>query len=110
MNFKDWYRCEPAKYWQPDKARHIEQDIISNPSKYNDYLGSEKMDGNWCRVLIGNDNVLIQSRTISKKTGEYGDLTEKVPHIVELIKQLPKETVILGELCYMELNKHSDKY
>lgn len=110
MEFIDWYRSEPSKYWQPDKSKHIEQDIVSNPEKYVDYLASEKMDGNWCRVLINNtNNVLIQSRTISKKTGEYGDLTEKVPHIVEYMKTLPKETVILGELCYMELEKHSDE-
>ena len=110
MELNEWYRSTPAKYWQPDKSKHIEQDIISNPDKYSNYLASEKMDGNWTRWIINeNHQVTVQSRTISKKTNEYGDLTEKVPHLTKLISELPANTVILGELCYMELNKHSDE-
>lgn len=110
MKLQDWYESSPAKYWQPDKARHIEQDILTDPVKYSEYLGTYKMDGNWSRWIIDKDNnIRVQSRTVSKKTGEYGDLTEKVPHLVQVLKALPPETVILGEICYPELNKHSDE-
>ena len=109
-SIKEWYNSVPMRYWQPSKDKNVEQDILMNPSKYSNYIGTKKMDGQWTRVIVDENNeVTVQSRTVSKKTGTYGDLTEKVPHLVELFKMLPPETVILGELCYWELDKHSDE-
>lgn len=110
MELREWYESTPAKYWQPDKSKHIEQDIISNPAKYDEYLATYKMDGNWSRWIVdGDGNIKVQSRTISKKTGEYGDLTDKVPHLVHIMKMLPRNSVVLGEICYPQLSKHSDE-
>lgn len=107
MELKDFYRSEPQKYWTPPKNKNIESDILTNPEKYSSYIGMYKMDGNWSRVIIDeNNNVTIQSRTISKVTGNYSEKTEHVPHLVKLFQSLnmPK-TVILGELCYWDLHK-----
>ena len=107
MDIKDWYNSEPAKYWQPDKSRHIELDIIENPSKYDEYIGSYKKDGEWARVIIDDGSVIVQSRSISKVTGTYGRKEELIPHLVELFKKLPNNTVLLGELYFNDLSKHS---
>ena len=107
MILQDFYNSEPQKYWTPPKSKHIEADIITNPSKYQDYIGMYKMDGNWSRVIIDNENnVTIQSRTISKTTGTYSEKTEHLPLLVELFKSLNiPGSVLLGEICYWDLSK-----
>jgi ATP-dependent DNA ligase len=46
--------------------------------------------------------ILIRSRSISKKTGAYGDKTAHLPHLVEEMELWPDNTVILGEVCWGE--------
>ena len=78
------------------------QEMIFNHN--NDFIATEKRDGEWCRAIIDEvGNVLLQSRTISKVTGEYGDKTLHVPHIVEDLRKLPHGTVLLGELCFRDV-------
>lgn len=108
MKFNDIYTSEPMKYYAPTAANRIDLDVLSNPKNYIDYIATTKYDGEWCRVIVDEDhNVKIQSRTISKVTGEYGDKTELVPHLVEVLKNLPKNTVLLGELCFEDITKTS---
>lgn len=103
----DYINMEPMRYWQPDSELRIEEDVLNNPEKYSDYIGSFKKDGEWSRVIKVNSEVIIQSRSISKKTGEYARKDQSLPHLVEVFKKLPNNTVILGEICYDDLYKRS---
>lgn len=107
MEFNEFYKSEPMKYWMPPKERHIELDIIEHPDKYSNYIGAEKKDGEWSRVMKNNGVVIIQSRSVSKVTGEYGRKEQNLPQLVELFKNLPDHTVLLGELYFEDLSKHS---
>ena len=75
------------------------QEMIQNTN--NDCIATLKSDGEWCRAIIDqNGNVILQSRSISKVTGKYGDKTAHVPHIIEALKSAKPCTVLLGELCF----------
>lgn len=93
---------KPGKYWSlPKNKKHL----IDNYLVSEDYLPMVKVDGYWSRIII-TDEVLIQSRGISKVTNTYGDYTPLVPHIAEeLKKSYPSGTVLLGELAYDDLSR-----
>ena len=92
---------EPMKYWamppamdKSTRKSHLEKMITSG-----DYVYSLKSDGNWARAIIGSDNNVLQSRGISKVTGKYGELQDKVFFWEEMCNSFEKTTVVLGELC-----------
>jgi ATP-dependent DNA ligase len=97
----------PMKYYQPlDYNNQKAKDMILN--KDQNYIATRKNDGEWCRIIKDTDgNIKAQSRSISKVTGEYGDKTEHIPHILEEMKSFPNETVLLGELCFEDVTKTS---
>lgn len=86
-----------SKYTAEDKAREINNCINSN-----EYIASEKIDGHYNRTVINFDSELrMESRTVSKVTGEHSDKKDHVPHISNFLKNnLPNGTVIIGELYY----------
>jgi ATP-dependent DNA ligase len=47
---------------------------------------------------IDDEHIYLFGRTKSKKTGELTEKSENVPHIIEWAKQLPDETVLIGEI------------
>lgn len=107
----DYFTMEPMKYWSfpasktPDeRIKHLEKMIIKD-----EYIYSQKFDGNWCRVVLTKERKAIQTRGISKKTGEYGEIQEKVTWWGELVNALSdlKDTVFLGEVC-MEGGRDKD--
>ena len=106
-NFDKFYTMTPMKYYQPlDYKNQKAQDMIADAG--HNYIATRKNDGEWCRLIIDADgNVKAQSRSISKVTGEYGDKTELIPHIVEEFSHYPRETVLLGELCFTNPEKTS---
>lgn len=83
----------PSSYSKERKESEILTRIASD-----DYIASLKKDGHYNRTVIANGRIAMQSRTISKVTGEYADKTAHVPHIVDSLKKLPEGTVIIGEL------------
>lgn len=91
----------PMKYYNNEAASQKRSDMINN--KDDLYIASVKKDGDWAMLIHYNKgHNLIRSRSISKVTGVYGDYTEKVPHICELMDKLPPQTVLLAELCWDE--------
>ena len=100
----DYKNKSPMFYWS----------IAANPSsntlkKYNqaldgdDYILTKKRDGALYRALISEKEVIFQSRTVSKKTGEYVEKQENIPHICEALQTIfPPETIFVGEVCYPE--------
>ena len=96
----DFFSMEPMKYWAPPssmdantKRQHLEQMINSHQ-----YLWSQKYDGNWSRAIITPERTALQTRGISKKTGTYGEIQNKVFFWDDIIKAFSKDTIILGEV------------
>lgn len=103
--YEKFSNMEPMKYYENDLNLAKAQDILNN--KDNGYIASLKRDGEWARVIILENSVLVQSRSVSKITGRYGDKTALIPHLIEEFKQLPIGTVILGELAFPDITKTS---
>ena len=96
----NFFSMEPMKYWAPPssmdantKRQHLEQMINSHQ-----YLWSQKYDGNWSRAIITPERAALQTRGISKKTGTYGEIQNKVFFWDDIIKAFSKDTIILGEI------------
>lgn len=97
----DYFNDEPMRYWAPTstmsaetKRARLEQMIISGQ-----YIWSQKYDGNWSRAVITADRSALQTRGISKKTGTYGEIQNKVFFWNNVVKAFNKgTTVILGEV------------
>lgn len=104
---ENWKNKTPGKYYKAAKTASAKLKVES-ALKGDEYYGVVKYDGEWCRVIKENDdNILFQSRSLSKVTGEYGDKTLHLPHLVEEMKNFPNGTVLLGELCFLDPNKTS---
>lgn len=98
---------DPMRYYdnpEPNTPSAIQKrdDMISN--KDGLYIASEKHDGDWGMFIhYSKGHNLIRSRSISKVTGAYGVLTEKLPHLVEEMDAYwPDNTVVLAEICWDE--------
>lgn len=97
----DYFSIEPMRYWAPassmspdSKRQHLEQMIAAG-----NYIWSQKFDGNWSRAVITSNRNALQTRGISKKTGTYGEVQNKVFFWNDVVKAFNKgDTVILGEI------------
>jgi len=105
--FKSFYNQVPQKYYDSkDHSLLKAQAMITN--KDNGYRGFLKADGEWSRAIIMQNEVVLQSRSKSTVTGEYGIKTDHVPHIAaELLSNYPEGTVLLGELSFRDITKTS---
>ena len=106
MNFDydKFYHLQPMRYFDAGANINSEKAEAMLTNKNNNYIATMKSDGEWCRIIVDVNRTVAQSRNISKVTGEYGDKTLLIPHIIEEVKQLPNGTVLLGELCFAEWN------
>lgn len=97
----DYFSIEPMKYWAPTssmssatKRQHLEQMAASG-----NYIWSRKYDGNWSRAVITANRNALQTRGISKKTGTYGEIQNKVFFWKNVVNAFQNgDTVILGEV------------
>ena len=97
----DYFSMEPMRYWAPassmspdSKRQHLEQMIAAG-----NYIWSQKYDGNWARAVVTSSRTALQTRGISKKTGTYGEVQNKVFFWNDIVKAFNKgDTVILGEI------------
>lgn len=94
------FNMEPMRYWAPissmspeTKRQHLEQMINSG-----EYIWSQKYDGNWSRAIITPNHSALQTRGISKKTGTYGEIQNKVFFWEDIAQAFENDTVILGEV------------
>lgn len=108
MKIENFKTMEPMKYYdcplpKTDSAKQKRLDMIEN--KDDQYIATTKNDGDWGLFIhYEKDNNLIRSRSISKVTGEYGNYTAKLPHLIEEMNKWPDNTVILAEICWNEPN------
>lgn len=91
---------EPMKYWSMGASLTLEQkrEKINNLLMTKGWIFSEKYDGDLCRIIWDDGEVVAQSRSISKKTGTYGDLTNKLMFIDEIRTAFSDTTVLIGEV------------
>lgn len=107
-NFEKFYTMTPMKYYDcgGDFSKAKAQAMLTNED--NNYIATKKNDGEWCRIIKdANGFIKAQSRSVSKVTGEYGDKTEHIPHIIDEMNSYPCETVLIGELCFEDITKTS---
>lgn len=103
FDYDKYKNALPGKYWSlpANKKNELESHLVSE-----NYIPMIKYDGYWARAIVMKDEVLIQSRGISKVTGTYGDYTPLVPHIAaELLATFPEGTVVIGELAFNDLSR-----
>lgn len=89
------YQLEPMKYnGKPSQA------LIDEAFKGNgQWVAQQKYDGAlYMLEKIDNDHIYLFARTKSRKTGELVEKSANVPHIIQWAKNLPDDTVLLGEI------------
>lgn len=97
----NYFELGVQKYWAPTSSmsaetrrQHLEQMAISG-----NYLWAEKFDGNFSRGVITSERSALQTRGISRVTGTYSELQEKVFFWDSVVNAFQHgDTVILGEL------------
>lgn len=97
----NFYDMPPMKYWAPGtsmpKNEFIER--LKLLAANGQYLASEKFDGNWSRGIINPaDRSILQSRGISKTTGTFSELQDKVLWWPSVEGAFHNTTVLLGEI------------
>lgn len=110
ISFDYFANLAPQKYYDnKDKTPSAiakREAMLSN--KDYEYVATPKFDGEWCMLIKAEGKILARSRSISKVTGTYGDYTQKIPHIIDQFDQFfPNGTVLIGELCFAEVDKTS---
>lgn len=87
------YSTFPSSYSRQEKREKL--DLLINS---NSMIFSEKYDGNLCRFIAEDGDILCQTRTISKQTGQYGELQNKIAYIDDFKNKFEQLTVFLGEI------------
>ena len=96
----NYFESEPMKYFAPPASmnkdmRHLKLEQMATS---HNYLFGLKTDGNWSRAVITPERNALQTRGISKKTGTYGEIQDKVLFWNDVVKTFSNTTVILGEI------------
>jgi len=95
----DYATSEPMKYWSMPATTTTEtrRNKLEQLAESGEYLFGLKTDGNWTRAIISPTQKLLQTRGISKGTGTYGEVQDKVLFWEDVVKPFTDTTVILGE-------------
>lgn len=74
---------------------------LKNACATEDYFGQLKKDGHWYQYENhGLNNCYLFSRTASRVTGLQSEKGANVPHIMECLSTLPKDTILIGEVYF----------
>lgn len=112
MNLDKFINMEPMRYYdnpEPKTAGAVQKrlDMINNKDQL--YIATEKHDGDWAMFVHGvKGENHIRSRSLSKITGQYGDYTLKLPHLVAEMDTWPDNTVVLAEVCWNEYGTNAN--
>lgn len=100
ITIHDFKENEPMKYWSlPGTASDNQKAKLQKAVRGSDYYATLKRDGAWYKFVHDGEDSVLQSRTISRKTGDYVEKQDNVPHVIEELKMvLPDKTVVLGEI------------
>lgn len=96
----NYFEMEVMKYWsmgaslsKNERKLHLERMITSG-----NFLYSRKFDGNFSRAVITPERQALQTRGISKVTGTFSEIQDKVYFWDAIVNAFTKDTVILGEI------------
>lgn len=106
----DFVNMPPAKYWSFPKTYSAEKrrELAKQYIMSGNYIGARKMDGIWLMIIYDNNGEFyIRTRT-KTVNGDYPNKAPWIPHICEEFSDIPKGTVLLGEL-YFPNNEGSRK-
>lgn len=101
INDIDFHNLEAEKYWTfPKTYKGNAQEETKRFILSEEYLGAEKMDGHYARLIKDEDgNIILQGRSKSV-SGDYLDKHEWVPQLQNFFDWLPNGTCLLGELYF----------
>lgn len=97
----DYKTSEPMKYWSVPTTMSptLKKVKLEQMSESGEYMFGLKTDGNWSRAIIERDSAILQTRGISKVTGTYGEIQDKVLFWDDVCNAFTYgTTVILGEV------------
>ena len=96
----NYFESEPMKYWMMPNSlsKDARQLKLEQMAESGDYMFGLKTDGNWSRAIITDTRVALQTRGISKTTGTYGEIQDKVLFWNNVCNAFNNTTVILGEV------------
>ncbi len=97
---EDLFSMEPMKYYAfgANISKESRQVKLEEMITSGEYLVGKKIDGNWSRAIITSDKCVLQTRGISKKTGTYGEIQNKILFWDNVKNAFSNTTVILGEI------------
>lgn len=97
----NYFESEPMKYWSSPASMSPQQKRfkLEQMCDSGDYIACEKTDGNWSRAVLTSTRSALQTRGISKTTGTYGEIQDKVLFWENVLNaHWTGTTVILGEV------------
>ena len=93
------FELEPEKVYGLKANELLKEQKINSHIETNNYVASLKKDGQYHRYVNYEGITKMQTRGTSVKTGTYGEVQEKVPHLMEYLDRVvPKNSLIIGEL------------
>ena len=98
----DFGEMEAMKYWAPPASwsDQKKKDHAHNCIFGGDWLGAEKKDGYFTKLIKDEDgNIILYSRSRGVN-GKFADKHEWVPHLNPFFGALPNGTCLLGELYF----------
>lgn len=96
----NYFESEPMKYFAPPASMNktMRQMKLEQMIESGAYLFGVKTDGNWSRAVITPERQALQTRGISKRTGTYGEVQDRVCFWDYVVRPFHNTTVILGEI------------
>ena len=93
------FELAPEKIYGLKANELLKEQKINTHIATNNYVASLKKDGQYHRYVNFNGQIKMQSRGTSVKTGTYGEVQDKIPHLMEYLDRVvPKNSLIIGEL------------
>lgn len=109
INGIDFHDLAPQRYYAPPNSWTIEKrkNLVTQRIFSGEWYGALKRDGAFYRFVKYNDGTMeLLGRSKSKKTGDYLDKIDYVPHLHKFFEELPNGTCLLGEL-YLESDEQA---
>jgi ATP-dependent DNA ligase len=109
MTYQELLKSHPMRYWSlPSTSSDNQKKKLQKALSGSDYFLTKKRDGAMYRFGFDGKDVIFQSRTVSKKTGEFVEKQDNVPALMKHLSDIvPPNTILIGEICFKDLSKTS---
>ena len=100
MTNNEWFELGVQKYWAPTASvsKETRRLKLEQAIESQEYIWSEKFDGNFLRAVITPERTALQTRGISTVTKTYGEVQDKVFFWDSITSAFNRgATVLLGE-------------